>query len=72
MKILTQDRTQIMEMRSYVFSTPENNTGKFGIRMVPHAAPIGIYESEKRGKEVMREMFQCFSDGKKAYVMPEK
>ena len=42
MKILTQDRTQIMEMRSYVFSTPENNTGKFGIRMVSHASPIGL------------------------------
>ena len=66
MKIMTQDKTRVLNFKmTYISYVSKNRIceGDFG---------IAEYASPERAKEVLNDMFQKYVEGEKAYIMPEE
>lgn len=66
MKIMTQDKTRVLNFKmTYISYVSKNRIceGDFG---------IAEYASPERAKEVLNDMFQKYAAGEKAYIMPEE
>lgn len=69
MKIYTQDRQNIVTMPRELWVTSCGERwaiiGSFYINPI-----IGIYETEKRAKEIFDDIFRAYARGDKTYIMP--
>ena len=66
MKIMTQDKTRVLNFKmTYISHVSKNRIceGDFG---------IAEYASPERAKEVLNDMFQKYAAGEKVYIMPEE
>ena len=66
MKIMTQDKTRVLNFKmTYISYVSKNRIceGDFG---------IAEYASPERAKEVLNDMFQKYAAGEKVYIMPEE
>lgn len=70
MRILTQNKSRIVELPAEVWAT---RCGDIGIICSTSRFPLlGEYVSEKRACEVLTEMFNCYKNNESCYTMPEK
>lgn len=69
MKIYTQDRQKIVTMPRELWIVSYGKgwaiMGSFYINPV-----IGIYEIEKRAKEIFDDIFRAYARGDKVYIIP--
>lgn len=72
MKILTQDRTAVIELPREVWVTPQGPEKAMVVSTSYISPRIGHYDSIDRAKAVVREIFDFHRAGKKTYIMPEK
>lgn len=63
MKILKQDRRNIVEMPKKVWVSKECVCSSSGI--------LGKYRERARAREVLLELFECYQSKAKTFVMPE-
>lgn len=63
MKIMTQDKTRVLNFKMTYISKNRICEGDFG---------IAEYASPERAKEVLNDMFQKYAAGEKVYIMPEE
>ena len=61
MKIMTQDKTRVLNFKMTYISYVSKNR-----------ICIAEYASPERAKEVLNDMFQKYAAGEKAYIMPEE
>lgn len=72
MKILTQDRTAVIELPREVWAAQNGDDGALVV-CTSHISPhIGTYSSIDRAKEVVREIFDYHRNSKNSYIMPEQ
>lgn len=73
MKILTQDRSAMIELPKEIWATcaGEDHRGLV-VGTSDHSSTMGIYGSIDRALAVVKEIFDYYRNGKKTYVMPEK
>lgn len=71
MKIMNQTKDYIAEFNGDIW-TNQDNQG-YSIIMRGALRPIlGIYETQQRADEVLRELYHCYKEGKQAYEMPQQ
>lgn len=69
MKIFLQDREKIVDMPREIWMS--ENRGQYSIIGTAYITPIlGIYETEKKAKEVLNAIFEHYQDNERCYVMP--
>ena len=66
MKIMTQDKTRVLNFKMTYISYASNN------RICEGDLGIAEYASPERAKEVLNDMFQKYAAGEKIYIMPEE
>ena len=66
MKIMTQDKTRVLNFKMTYISYVSKN------RICKGDFCIAEYASPERAKEVLNDMFQKYAAGEKVYIMPEK
>lgn len=66
MKIMTQDKTRVLNFKMTYISYVSKN------RICEGDLGIAEYASPERAKEVLNDMFQKYAEGEKAYIMPEE
>lgn len=72
MKILTQDRTAVIELPREVWVTPQGPEGAIVVSTSYISPRIGNYGSVDRAKAVVKEIFYFYRSGKNSYIMPEE
>lgn len=71
MKIYTQDRKAIIELPREVWAA--ENGDKALVVCTSYISPhIGKYDRFDRAKEVVKEIFDYYRNGKNSYIMPEQ
>lgn len=71
MKIFTQDRHKVIEMPREMWVVPYD--GGYGVLGTSYITPLfGVYVSDWRAKEVLKELFDYCRNGKSIYIMPEE
>lgn len=69
MKIYTQDRKGVTEMpRELRVVTP--GTAVFVVGCGLSVPVLASYKTEERAKEVVKEIFEYYRNGKNSYIMP--
>lgn len=66
MKIMTQDKTRVLNFKMTYISYASKN------RICESDFGIAEYASPERAKEVLNDMFQKYAAGEKIYIMPEE
>ena len=71
MKIYLQDREKVVEMPREMWIT--KNGTYYSIMGTAYIVPVlGSYNGEERAKEILKQIFESYQNGKKSYVMPEQ
>lgn len=71
MKIMNQTKDYIAEFNKDIW-TVQDNQG-YSIIMRGTLRPVlGIYETQQRADEVLRELYRCYREGKQVYEMPQQ
>lgn len=74
MKIMTQNRTMIIEQPRCVWVEPRAEPGSGGViaSNVRRAPVLGVYSTMERAVEVLSEIFDFQRHGKINYYMPQE
>lgn len=72
MKILTQDRTAVIELPREVWVTPSGPERAMVVSTSYISPQIGQYDSVDRARTVVKEIFNYYRAGKNSYIMPEE
>ena len=74
MKIMTQNRTMIIEQPRCVWVEPRAEPGSGGVNAsnVRRAPVLGVYPTMERAVEVLSEIFDFQRHGKINYYMPQE
>lgn len=69
MKIYTQNRERVLEIPGEIW-VAEYSGELAGIFSSSRFPQLGEYKSKERAKEVVREIFEYYRNGKNSYIMP--
>lgn len=70
MKIYTQDRERILEMPSDIWVVEYGSESFGGVFSTSRNSQLGEYKTKSRAKEVVKEIFEYYRNGKSSYIMP--